>query len=126
MPMTIKNPSEPENMQAALSEYPLINYTSEWGWGLSYPEGELFTKYYDFFEFKPNVTRKITTTSGEVDLTSEYVKEQFDQLEGLIDWNNELTTTDEDVTYQDFIQKGQSIVDLSFEQSIRTGLHVDE
>ncbi|MDB4464561.1 PKD domain-containing protein [bacterium] len=126
MPMTIMNPDDPTNMNAALSEYPLRSYNKKWGWGLSFPEGESFMKYYDFFEFKPNVTRNYPTESSEVEITSEYMKDMYDQLEGLIDWNNNLTTTDEDITYTDFIDKDQSFVDMSFEQTLRKGLSVDE
>lgn len=126
-PMTIKNPSDPTSMQASLHEYPLKNYDKSWGWRLSYPEDESFAKYYDFFEFVPNITREVQITdTNYVSLSSAYSRDQYDQLEGVVDWNNPLTTLDENVSLQDWNTSDVSTMNMLLEQTIREGLQVDE
>ena len=56
-----------------LSSYPLSAYNKVWGWGLEWPTSGKFSDYYKFFEYIPN---------------SIYPLSSFDQVEGLIAWNN--------------------------------------
>ena len=127
MPMTIENPDDPGNVESSLYEYPLKNYNSSWGWMLSFPEDENFKHYYDFFEFKPNITRTFQTSPTEhTTVESSFAREEYDQLEGLIDWNNPLTTASEDVSLVEWELNPNSNVDLLLEKSIREGLKVDE
>lgn len=126
-PMTIQNPSMPSSMEAALHEYPLRNYSKDWGWRLSYPEDESFMKYYDFFQFVPNITRdyQVTSTDHQT-IESAHSKDKYNQFEGLIDWNNPLTTVDENISLDHWKSSDISTVNMLFEQTIRGGLEVDE
>lgn len=125
-PMTIQNPESPDDMDAALHQYKLIDYDRSWGWRLSYPEGELFTKYYDFFEFIPNSSRVIQTSPDTVEtIQSKYNKTDYPQLEGIVDWSNDMTTVDENVTLQDWQHRDQSHIELMLESTIRRGLEID-
>ena len=126
-PMTIPDPDDPSSMETALYEYPLRLYNKSWGWRLSYPEDESFMKYYDFFHFTPNTTRAFQTGASKFDtVESKHDNNQYDQLEGLIDWNNPLTTVDESVTLNTWSGSNVSNVNMSIEQTIRKGLAIDE
>lgn len=127
VPMTIQNPELPSSMDAALYEYPLRLYDKSWGWRLSYPEDESFMKYYDFFHFTPNTTREFQTNLSEYStVDSKHDKDQYNQLEGLIDWNNPLTTVEEDTTLNNWSKSDTSNVNMLFEKTLREGLKIDE
>lgn len=55
----------------ALSAYPLSSYSPDWNWGLTYPEGQDFSNYYEFYEYI---------------LPSSFDDETYDQVDGLINW----------------------------------------
>ena len=127
VPMTIPDPNDKSNMDAAISEYPLLSYHADWAWSLSFPTGELFTKYYDFYEFKPNFTRDYQSTDSEfIKVQSDYDESMYDQLEGMIDWDNNMTTVSEDISFSDWQTSPSSSINLTIERTIRDGLNIDE
>lgn len=97
-----------------LDIYPLSAYDPSWNWGLTYPERNSFSDYYDFYEHKSNNTLPASS---------------FEQSHGLIDWDstNRVTsrlTVNESLTgYQDWYA-ADGPVDSCIEHSIREGLTI--
>lgn len=138
-PMTISGSTPDEHV----SVYPLSGYTPEWGWRLSYPEDEPVKHYYDFYNFTPNVQRyskhisNIPTaqTSTDITLESSYQINQHTQVEGVIDWNNPMTTlTEQETTLESMYNPTKdahvgvataSTIESIFEKKIRQGLEID-
>lgn len=85
-----------------MNSYPLSSYDSSWGWGLSVPEGQPIHKYYDFYELT------------EVDK---------DRLNGVIDWGNDLTTSNIKPlsSFSNYMKK-DGIVSYALGEKIRDGL----
>lgn len=141
MPMVIRDPNSDEIK--TLSTYPLKDYTSKWGWRLSFPEGEPVNHYYDFYEFIPNQNRAYNymsnipqaETSPEIQISSKYESSNHKQVEGVIDWNNSLTTIPESSTLEQLINPTNnnhigvpttSMIESIIEYELRKSLELDE
>lgn len=139
-PMTIRGSSGDEH----LSTYNLRDYHSDWGWRLSTPNDEPVNHYYDFYKFKPNVERSSKHTSNQInadisqDLTVEspYMYSEHRQVEGVIDWENPMTTLLETQTTLESLynptdnthigrQDKESYMEIIIERKIRQGLELD-
>lgn len=77
-----------------------------WNWGLSHPNDESVFLYYDFFEYVEDST---------------YELENFTQLAGVIDWNNNQTTVNESSTLDQWTTNG-GLVDMIIDKKLRKGL----
>jgi len=79
-----------------------------WNWGLSHPNDESVFLYYDFYEYVSD---------------SNYSNENFTQLAGVIDWNNNQTTVNEDSTLSDWQNDG-GLVEMIIDKKLRKGLNL--
>ena len=143
--MTIKNPERDINPQAPmeLSVYDLKDYDPTWGWRLSFPDDEEFFHYYDFYEFIPNLSQDVVLDESNnknitgVDLTT-YPDETIKQSDGIIEWDNPMTTLSETVSgittwsnpdnnpdISTDRMYGQSIVEKIIETRLRKGLELN-
>lgn len=87
---------------AGLSSYPLSGYNVNWGWGLHGSSWSEISKYYEFYSYVPS-------TDNE-------------QVHGVIDWSNSMTTLKETVsTYTSWTEKNGT-VDMAFDYKLREGL----
>lgn len=99
-PMAIIGETDHENystLHQGLTSYHLNEYDeitptgrvkgASWNWGLSHPDDESINLYYDFYEYLPD------TNYTDTDMT---------QLEGVIDWENSLTTASEKLTLNEW------------------------
>ena len=139
-PMTIRGATADEHV----SMYPLSDYNTDWGWRLSYPEGESVQHYYDFYEFRPNIQRYSSHTSNLIDaettasitLDTPYGYDEHPQVEGIIDWENPMTTLLETQTTLETMynptdnthigrQDRESFMEMIIERKIRQGLEQD-
>jgi hypothetical protein len=144
--MTVKNPERDINPQAPmeLSVYNLKDYDKSWGWRLSFPDNEEFFHYYDFFEFIPGLSQEVMLDESNnksipgVDLTN-YPDETINQSDGVIEWDNPMTTLSETVSgikiwsNPDNVSDisvdrmyGQTVVEKIIEGKLRKGLELNE
>jgi len=97
-----------------LSSYPLSSYTTDWNWGLSYPQNNInkFSDYYDFYEYVDNNTYSLSS---------------FSQNSGLINWNstaeiiNRSTIDESRNTFDDWFGE-DGIVDVNLSFALHHGL----
>ena len=105
-----------------LISYPLLSYmdTTEgnddlprgmkWGWGLSHPPDESVFVYYEFYEYRDNTN---------------YTSTDFAQIEGVVDWNNPLTTvTEQQFNSVDNWNRKDGLMDSIIDRKLRTGLEL--
>lgn len=84
-----------------LTSYPLSAYDPFWGWGLSYPTNEPLQNHYKFYHY--------------IDRT------ENSQTEGVINWSDQFSTIDEEISYTDWT-KQHGPIDLMLHQQLREGL----
>lgn len=95
-----------------LSSYPLSSYQDDWNWGLTYDPKNIFSDYYEFYEYIDNSSRPM---------------EDFEQLSGTINWDGmkdiqNLSVLSETVTsYSDWFGDG-GVVETCIEHSLHSGL----
>lgn len=97
-----------------LSSYPLSSYTDDWNWGLSYPQNDvnIFSDYYDFYEYVDNKS---------------YPLSSFSQNSGLINWDstaeiiNRSTIDESKNTFDDWFGS-DGIVDANLSLALHRGL----
>tara|TARA_R110002110_G_scaffold16764_5_gene72158 strand:- start:304 stop:633 length:330 start_codon:yes stop_codon:yes gene_type:complete len=100
-----------------LSSYPLKEYDDSWNWGLTYPSTNIFSDYYEFYEYIDNSTYPVSS---------------FDQSHGVINWEDTnklgraVSTLSETATgYGEWFDQ-YGIADTMIEWSLRNGLeHID-
>jgi hypothetical protein len=108
-PMAIAGDTSDEHystLHQGLTAYNLNQYNTTWGWGLSYPVNESVNLYYDFLEYVPDET---------------YDHKLMNQLEGVIDWNNEMTTAEETTSLNDWNRPG-GLTEALINKNIRKGI----
>ena len=87
---------------SGLSSYALSGYNTNWGWGLYGSDWTETSKYYEFYSY-------VYTSSGE-------------QVAGVIDWSNKMTTLKETASsYASWTEKNGTI-DTAFDYKLRSGL----
>ena len=79
-----------------------------WNWGLSHPVNESVFLYYDFYEYVPDETHQ---------------SENFEQYEGVVDWNNPQTTVSESVSLDEWNRPG-GVIDTLVNRAIRRGVNL--
>ena len=100
-----------------LSSYPLKEYDDSRNWGLTYPSTNIFSDYYEFYEYIDNSTYPVSS---------------FDQSHGVINWEDTnklgraVSTLSETATgYGEWFDQ-YGIADTMIEWSLRNGLeHID-
>jgi len=98
---------------SGITQYPLSGYSTEWGWGLSFPSDSTVDLYYDFYDYVPNESVPDSTATD------------FVQVEGVIDWDNPLTTvTEEQITDVVQFNGPGGIMDNIIDQRLRTGFEL--
>lgn len=121
-PMAIRGSSDDTNyseLHGGLVEYNLSMYDEiesstttpaglMWNWGLSHPTNESVFLYYDFYEYVPDETHK---------------SENFEQHEGVVDWNNPQTTVSESVSLDEWNRSG-GVIDTLVNRAIRRGVNL--
>jgi hypothetical protein len=97
-----------------LSSYPLSSYNDDWNWGLSYPQNgvNIFSDYYDFYDYVDNKV---------------YPLSSFSQNSGLINWDstaeiiNRSTVDESKNTFDDWFGS-DGIVDANLSLALHRGL----
>ena len=96
-----------EYIQINNNTYPLSTYTDQWGWGLVLPStyiGADLVNYYKFFKYIPTAENTL--------------------LEGVINWNDSLTTLSEtQSSYSDWVQQ-DGIMDTIVAHSLYDGFEL--